>query len=71
LFVILKPFLQEFDVGFERIQVDSDFHFAEKVLHGFKGGTDGANPNGGLVFNRKGAIYGMWFSGGGSNCKTT
>jgi uncharacterized repeat protein (TIGR03803 family) len=41
--------------------------WTEKVLHGFKGGTDGANPNGGLVFDSKGAIYGTTFAGG-YNC---
>jgi uncharacterized repeat protein (TIGR03803 family) len=40
----------------------------EKVLHGFKGGTDGANPNGGLVFDNEGAIYGTTYSGGNRNC---
>jgi hypothetical protein len=36
----------------------------EKVLYGFKGGTDGANPNGGLVLDSKGAIYGTTAIGG-------
>jgi uncharacterized repeat protein (TIGR03803 family) len=43
--------------------------WTEKVLHGFKGGTDGANPNGGLVFGSKGTIYGTTYSGGNQNCK--
>jgi uncharacterized repeat protein (TIGR03803 family) len=44
----------------------------EKVLYSFKGGTDGANPNGGLVFDNKGALFGTTPYGGGStNCKTT
>jgi hypothetical protein len=38
--------------------------WTEKVLHSFAGGTDGANPNGGLVFDSKGAIYGTTFGGG-------
>jgi len=38
--------------------------WTEKVLHGFRGGTDGANPNGGLVFDSKGAIYGTTQFGG-------
>jgi hypothetical protein len=38
--------------------------WTEKVLHGFKGGTDGANPNGGLVLDNTGAIYGTTFGGG-------
>jgi uncharacterized repeat protein (TIGR03803 family) len=41
--------------------------WTEKVLHGFKGGTDGANPNGGLILDRNGAIYGTT-SIGGYNC---
>jgi len=46
--------------------------WTEKVLHAFKGGTDGASPNGGLVFDGKGAIYGTTLYGGGSSkCKTT
>ena len=42
----------------------------KKVLHGFKSGEDGANPNGGLVFDSKGAIYGTTQFGGfdGGDC---
>jgi uncharacterized repeat protein (TIGR03803 family) len=39
-----------------------------QALYGFKGGTDGANPNGGLVLDRKGAVYGTTYSGGNRNC---
>jgi len=39
--------------------------WTEKVLYSFKGGTDGANPNGGLIFGKDGAIYGTTFFGGG------
>src|SRR5579863_9872399 len=42
--------------------------WTEKVLHGFKGGMDGANPNGGLVFDGTGAIYGTTSAGGNTNC---
>jgi hypothetical protein len=38
--------------------------WTEKVLHGFRSGTDGANPNGGLVLDSKGRIYGTTFGGG-------
>ncbi len=38
--------------------------WTEKVLYSFKGGTDGANPNGGLVFDKDGAIYGTTYFGG-------
>jgi uncharacterized repeat protein (TIGR03803 family) len=44
--------------------------WAEKLLHSFAGGSDGANPNGGLVLDSKGAIYGTTFYGGSTNCKT-
>ena len=44
--------------------------WTEKVLYGFKGvksgqqSGDGANPNGGLVLDSKGAIYGTTYFGG-------
>jgi len=43
--------------------------WTEQVLHSFAGGTDGANPNGGLVLDSKGIIYGTTYSGGNSGCK--
>ncbi len=42
--------------------------WTEKVLHSFAGGTDGANPNGGLVLDGKGAVYGTSYSGGNQDC---
>jgi hypothetical protein len=44
--------------------------WTEKVLYSFKSGKDGANPNGGLVFDSKGAIYGTTSYGGynGGSC---
>jgi hypothetical protein len=41
--------------------------WTEKTLYGFKGGTDGANPNGGLVLDSKGNVYGTTYIGG-YNC---
>jgi hypothetical protein len=38
--------------------------WTEKVLHSFASGTDGANPNGGLVWDGKGNVYGTTFGGG-------
>jgi hypothetical protein len=38
--------------------------WTEKVLHGFRSGTDGAAPNGGLVLDGKGNVYGTSFGGG-------
>ena len=44
--------------------------WTEKVLHSFAGGTDGANPNGGLVLDGKGNVYGTTYLGGnqGEHC---
>jgi len=44
-----------------------DSKWTERVLHGFNGPSDGANPNGGLVLDSKGAIYGTTY-GGGIDC---
>ena len=38
-------------------------------LHSFAGGTDGANPNGGLVLDSKKNIYGTTFGGGNEGGK--
>jgi hypothetical protein len=38
--------------------------WTEKILHAFAGGTDGANPNGGLVLDNKGNVYGTTYGGG-------
>jgi uncharacterized repeat protein (TIGR03803 family) len=43
--------------------------WTEKVLHSFAGGTDGATPNGALVVDDKGIVYGLTYSGGNQNCK--
>jgi hypothetical protein len=41
----------------------------EKVLYAFQGGNDGAFPDGGLVFDSAGNLYGTTEGGGGStNC---
>jgi uncharacterized repeat protein (TIGR03803 family) len=42
--------------------------WTEKVLHSFAGGTDGANPNGYLVLDGSGTVYGLTFSGGNQSC---
>jgi hypothetical protein len=43
--------------------------WTEKVLHSFAGGTDGANPNGGLVLDSKRVIYGTTAIGGNQICQ--
>jgi uncharacterized repeat protein (TIGR03803 family) len=42
----------------------------EKVLYSFKNGQDGANPNGGLIFDKAGALYGStgWGGFAGNDC---
>jgi hypothetical protein len=42
--------------------------WTEKVLHSFAGGTDGADPNGGLVLDDKGTVYGTTPMGGNQDC---
>jgi uncharacterized repeat protein (TIGR03803 family) len=42
---------------------------AEKVLHAFQGGSDGAQPSGGLVADQNGNLYGPTEGGGtGTEC---
>ena len=43
--------------------------WTEKVLHGFAGGSDGAEPNGGLVLDSTGRIYGTTVWGGSTDCQ--
>jgi hypothetical protein len=43
--------------------------WTEQVLHSFAGGTDGANPNGGLVSHNS-IVYGTTLSGGNQGCTT-
>jgi uncharacterized repeat protein (TIGR03803 family) len=38
--------------------------WTEQVLHNFGGGTDGAGPQAGLIFDAAGNLYGTTFSGG-------
>jgi hypothetical protein len=40
----------------------------EKVLYSFQGGTDGAYPAGGVVFDKQGNLYGATQQGGADNC---
>jgi hypothetical protein len=44
--------------------------WTEKVLHSFAGGSDGAEPNGDLVLDSNGAVYGTTSYGGNQGCKT-
>jgi uncharacterized repeat protein (TIGR03803 family) len=42
--------------------------WTEQILYAFKSGKDGADPNGGLVFDSNGVIYGTTFYGGNQGC---
>ncbi len=42
--------------------------WTEQVLHSFGGGSDGASPNGGLILDSQGAVYGTTFTGGNQGC---
>jgi uncharacterized repeat protein (TIGR03803 family) len=39
----------------------------ETVLYSFAGGTDGANPHAGLIFDKAGNLYGTTLAGGATN----
>ncbi len=43
--------------------------WTEQVLHSFAAGTDGANPNGGLVLDSAGDIFGTTVFGGSAGCQ--
>jgi hypothetical protein len=43
--------------------------WTEQVLHSFAGGTDGAEPNGGLVLDSKSSVYGTTPWGGSADCQ--
>lgn len=43
-------------------------NWTEKVLYRFRGGSDGASPQGGLIFDQKGNLYGTTAYGGSNNC---
>jgi hypothetical protein len=42
--------------------------YTERVLYGFQGGNDGEGPQGALLLDRNGALYGVTSRGGVMNC---
>jgi len=47
---------------------NSDGSWTETTLHSFAGGTDGAQPTSGLIFDTAGNLYGTTTKGGRGNC---
>jgi uncharacterized repeat protein (TIGR03803 family) len=45
-------------------------HGAQKVLHSFQGGADGATPNGGVIENAGGTLFGTTTGGGAAGAGT-
>jgi uncharacterized repeat protein (TIGR03803 family) len=43
--------------------------WTEKLLYSFKNGKDGGQPNGGLTFDKHGALYGTTYCGGIAACQ--
>ncbi len=48
----------------------SNANWTENVLYQFAGGSDGSTPNGGVVFDHSGNLYGTTLKGGSSNFGT-
>jgi uncharacterized repeat protein (TIGR03803 family) len=44
--------------------------WAETILYNFQGGLDGSNPQGGVIFDQAGHLYGTTRNGGPSGCGT-
>ena len=42
--------------------------WTEKMIYTFQGGQDGSYPEGALIFDVKGNLYGTTFAGGGGSC---
>jgi len=48
-------------------QQDGSRPWSEAVLHSFGAGDDGGGPNGNLIFDKRGSLYGTTVGGGNSN----
>jgi uncharacterized repeat protein (TIGR03803 family) len=49
---------------------DAEGHWIRSLLYIFKGGSDGASPRSGLIFDQTGNLYGTTWTGGDSNLGT-
>ena len=50
------------------LSIHASAEWKEQVLYSFQGGTDGAQPYAGVVFDKAGNLYGTTGWGGGSSC---
>ncbi|HTW31236.1 MAG TPA: choice-of-anchor tandem repeat GloVer-containing protein [Candidatus Sulfotelmatobacter sp.] len=57
----------DFGVAFKLIP-HTNGKWGERVLHAFKGGDDGTNPLGGVIFDAAGNLYGTTAYGGKNQC---
>ncbi len=48
----------------------SGSNYAESVLYSFQGGTDGEDPEGSLIADKAGALYGTTFDGANPSCNS-
>jgi uncharacterized repeat protein (TIGR03803 family) len=65
-----SPFYQHCGTIFELIAPKTKGgKWKEKLLYSFKSGKDGANPDGGLIFDNNGAMYGSTHAGGNQICR--
>ena len=48
---------------------DKNGRWRESIVHRFPGGTEGDHPNGGVVFDKSGNLYGTTFYGGDAQCQ--
>lgn len=51
-----------------KLTLTSNGKWTESLLHTFTGGKDGANPNGGVIFDAAGNLYSTAYLGGITNC---
>jgi uncharacterized repeat protein (TIGR03803 family) len=51
-----------------KLTPDTDGHWKEAILYGFRGGASGFEPGAGVVMDKAGNLYGTTIAGGSSQC---